>query len=339
MELSLRGTPGLAIAIDEASQVGQARRSSLQMATQLGFDDNDSGRVALVATELATNVIKHGRGGSIYLREAPGRQGMGVELTAVDRGPGFDLAACLQDGFSTSGTNGIGLGAVQRQAQVMDAYADHRGSVVMARIYPRQSPGSADIRFGVVVLPIHGEHYCGDGWALAMKHTLCSVMVVDGLGHGEAASIAAVAAQDAFLSEPLAEPAALMGQLHQGMTGTRGGAVAIARLDLGQGTMRFAGIGNISAGLVSPQGTRGLASHPGIVGSQFRRAQAFDFSDIIGQLLIMHSDGLQSRWRMANYPGLSSRHPAVIAAVLHRDFSRNRDDATVVVIALERMHG
>jgi anti-sigma regulatory factor (Ser/Thr protein kinase) len=337
MELTLPGSPGVAIAIDEITQVGQARRYGQQLADEAGFDDGDGGRVALEVTELATNVIKHGHGGVIYLREVPGRRTRGIEIVAVDRGPGFSLASCLPDGFSTGGTRGIGLGAVVRQSQVMDVYADSRGAVVLTRFYPRQQ-ANEDLRFGVSQTALHGEAFCGDGWALASKDTTWSFLMVDGLGHGEAAAMAAEAAVQAFVAQPLADPAALMGELHQAMMGTRGGAVALARVDTAQGTLRFSGIGNISASLLTPEATRGLASHPGIVGAQFRRAQAFDFSDIIGQLLIMHSDGLQSRWRMADYPGLWQRHPAVIAAVLHRDFNRTRDDATVMVISLERTH-
>lgn len=337
MELTLPGSLGVAIAIDEITQVGQARRYGQQLADEAGFDEGDGGRVALVVTELATNVIKHGHGGVVYLREVPGRHTRGIEIIAVDRGPGFSLAGCLPDGFSTGGTRGIGLGAVVRQSQVMDVYADSRGAVVLARFYPRQQAGE-DLRFGVSQTALHGEVYCGDGWALASKDTTWSFLMVDGLGHGEAAAMAAEAAVKAFVAQPLVDPAALMGELHQAMMGTRGGAVALARVDSAQGTLRFSGIGNISASLLTAESARGLASHPGIVGAQFRRAQAFDFSDIIGQLLIMHSDGLQSRWRMADYPGLWQRHPAVIAAVLHRDFNRTRDDATVMVIALERPH-
>jgi anti-sigma regulatory factor (Ser/Thr protein kinase) len=337
MELTLPGSLGAAIVIDEITQVGQARRCAQQLADEAGFDDADGGRVALVATELATNVIKHGGGGVIYLREIPGRRTRGLEIIAVDRGPGFSLANCLPDGLSTGGTQGIGLGAVARQSQVMDVYADSRGSVVLARFYPRQQ-ADEDLRFGVSQTALHGETLCGDGWALANKDTTWSFLMVDGLGHGEAASMAAAAAVQAFVAQPLGEPAALMVDLHQAMMGTRGGAVALARVDTAQGTLRFAGIGNIAASLLTMESARGLASHPGIVGAQFRRAQAFDFGDIIGQLLIMHSDGLQSRWRMSDYPGLLQRHPAVIAAVLHRDFSRGRDDATVMVIALERPH-
>lgn len=337
MELTLAGSPALSITLDETTQVGQARRWAQQLANDAGFEESDSGRVALVATELATNVIKHGQGGVIYLREIPGRRTRGVEIVAVDRGPGFHLAACLPDGFSTGGTQGIGLGAVVRQSQVMDVYSDQRGSVVLARLFPRQQADD-DIRFGVSQTALHGEHFCGDSWALATKDTVWTMMMVDGLGHGEAASVAAAAAVKAFVDNPLAEPVVMMDEMHRSMMGTRGGAAAVARVDSAQGSLRFAGIGNISASVVSTEVTRGLASHPGIVGAQFRRAQTFDFGDIIGKLLIMHSDGLQSRWRMADYPGLPHHHPAVIAAVLHRDFNRNRDDATVMVVALERAH-
>jgi anti-sigma regulatory factor (Ser/Thr protein kinase) len=337
MELTFAGGLGQAITIDEATQVGQARRSAQQLAADAGFDESDVGRVSLVVTELASNVIKHGHGGVVYLRAIPGRQAQGMEVIAVDRGPGFNLATCLPDGFSTRGTNGIGLGAVVRQAQVMDVYSDSRGSVVLARLFPRHVERD-DIRFGVSQTALHGETFCGDGWAMAVKDNISSFMMVDGLGHGEAASEAADAAAKAFVGNPFAEPTELMGELHQSMTGTRGGAVALARVDTERGTLRFAGIGNISAGLASADAMRGLASHPGIVGAQYRRAQGFDFGDIIGQRLIMHSDGIQSRWRLAEYPGLFVRHPAVIAAVLHRDFNRVRDDATVMVIVLERTH-
>jgi hypothetical protein len=160
------------------------------------------------------------------------------------------------------------------------------------------------------------------------------VLVADGLGHGPQAAEAAQAAAEAFVESPFDAPEVLLERAHRRMAGTRGGAVAFARHD-GQGLLRFAGIGNISASLVGEESSRGLASHPGIVGAQFRKAHAFDYPHVAGKLLVMHSDGLQSRWRLGDYPGLWQRHPAVIAALLHRDYCRGRDDATVLVLALE----
>jgi hypothetical protein len=46
----------------------------------------------------------------------------------------------------------------------------------------------------------------------------------------------------------------------------------------------------------------------------------------------MHSDGILARWRMDAYPGLMSAHPALLAGVIYRDFARDQDDATVLVL-------
>jgi hypothetical protein len=76
---------------------------------------------------------------------------------------------------------------------------------------------------------------------------------------------------------------------------------------------------------------RHLVSHSGIVGHAARRAQLFDVPYPPDALVVLHSDGLTSRWDLARYPGLAMRHPALVAAVLYRDFSRGSDDVTVFV--------
>lgn len=334
MDVRQTGAATLVLALEDASQVGHARRVTTQWAQRAGFDEADTGRAALVATELASNVLKHAGRGALHLATVAGPHGPGLDIVAVDRGPGFDLAHCLVDGYSSRGTQGIGLGALARQAQVFDAYADARGAVVLARLYPRGAPAGADYRYGVSHHALHGESISGDSWRLAIDGARTSVMVADGLGHGPQAAEAAEAGAGAFAESPFDAPEVLLERAHQRMAGTRGGAVAFARHD-GEGLLRFAGIGNISACLVGEESSRGLASHPGIVGAQFRKAHAFDYPHVGGQLLVMHSDGLQSRWRLGDYPGLLQRHPAVIAALLHRDYCRGRDDATVLVLALE----
>jgi len=321
--------------IEDVSQVGYARRTAQQLAEQLGFDETDAGRVALVATELASNILKHAAHGELQLR-ATGNQG--VEMIAVDRGQGFDLDSCLVDGFSTGGTQGIGMGAISRVAQVFDAYADHRGTAMLARLYPRAS-GTKDIRYGVSQHSLHHDPACGDAWHLAIEPGRFSVMVADGLGHGSEAEGAAHAGEAVFAEDAFLDPTVLFNDLHIGMSGTRGGAMAVAQYDAMADSLRFTGVGNIGASLIGPGKSRGLASHPGIVGVQFRKAQPFDYAQVTGQLLVLYSDGLQSRWNLADYPGLSHRHPALIAAILHRDFCRGRDDVTVFVIALEAIDG
>ncbi|MCW8156118.1 ATP-binding protein [Stutzerimonas stutzeri] len=332
--MNVQGSVTQVLLIEDSSQIGHARRVAQRLAEQHGFDTTDAGRVALLATELGTNVLKHAGRGELHLRAVHGREGHGVEIIAVDRGPGFDLNQCLTDGFSTRGTQGIGLGALARQAQVFDAYSDARGSVVLAQLFPRgvQPP---QWRYGVSQHPYPGETSCGDAWHLAFDGQRCSALVIDGIGHGELAQQAAQAGTVAFAEAPLDSPFTLFSNMHQAMSGSRGGAAAIAHFDGQRQVLDFAGIGNIGASLIGSDGSRGLASHPGIVGVRFRKAHVFDYPLGEARLVVLYSDGLQSRWNLRDYPGLVHRHPAIIAALLHRDFCRGRDDVTVLALNLE----
>ncbi|MGL6243152.1 ATP-binding protein [Pseudomonas sp.] len=336
--MNIGGSLTQVLLIEDSSQIGFARRTAQKLAEENGFDATDAGRVALVATELASNVLKHAARGELHLRILPGKDTRGIEMLAVDRAQGFDFYACMADGFSTVGTQGIGLGAVSRQTEVFDVHTDSRGTVLLARLYPRTHK-AADLRIGISQHSLHNDPACGDVWHLAFDGANLSVLVIDGLGHGEEAERAARAGEKAFALAPFASPLLLLEDIHQAMIGTRGGALAIAQFDGHLGTLKFIGIGNIGGSLISPGTSRGLASHPGIVGGQYRKAQPFNYAHVNGHLLIMYSDGLQSRWNLHDYPGLAHRHPAVIAAVLHRDFCRGRDDVTVLVVALEAAHG
>jgi anti-sigma regulatory factor (Ser/Thr protein kinase) len=338
MGLNLSSSLTQVLQVDDESQVGAARRVVQKLASDNGFDATDAGRVALVATELTSNLLKHAGHGELHVRVLPCGDVTGIELLAIDRGPGFDLQKSLIDGFSTGGTNGIGMGAVDRQSDVFDVYADDRGAVLMARLYPRGSK-TADVRFGVSQHSLHNDPACGDIWHLAIEGSQISALIIDGLGHGVDAEAAAKAGESAFAAQPFNVPSLAIEDMHRAMMGSRGGAGAMAQYDDKTGRLQFAGIGNIGATLITTDKSRGLASHPGILGAQFRKAQVFDFDDCRGQLLVMYSDGLQSRWNLQAYPGLVYRHPAVIAAVLHRDFCRGRDDVTVLVVPLETAHG
>ncbi|TDV72407.1 ATP-binding protein [Pseudomonas sp. LP_7_YM] len=335
MDLRLHSSLTQVLTIEDASQVGYGRRTAQKLAEQLGMDATDSGRVALVVTELASNILKHASNGELHLRTLPGPV-PGLEVIAIDRGQGFDVQDCMVDGFSTRGTQGIGLGSILRQAQVFDVHSDNRGTVLLTRFYPR-STTVKDLRLGVCQRSLHDDPACGDVWEVAISGRQLSVLVIDGLGHGPEAEEAAKAGALAFNRDAFADSGVLLDDIHREMQGSRGGAVAVAQFDAAQDRVRFTGIGNIGATLIGEDKPRGLASHPGIVGLQYRKVPPAAYAQCAGQLLIMYSDGLQSRWNLRDYPGLMYRHPAVIAAVLHRDYCRDRDDVTVLVTALETL--
>src|SRR6186713_834156 len=108
-------TTQLVFPIEEASQVGNARRAATELASRLSFDVEQAGKLALAVTEASTNILKHARQGRVLLRPIDNRPAIAIELLALDRGPGIgNLAASLRDGHSTAGTPGTGLGALAR---------------------------------------------------------------------------------------------------------------------------------------------------------------------------------------------------------------------------------
>jgi hypothetical protein len=175
-----------------------------------------------------------------------------------------------------------------------------------------------------------GEAACGDAWSWAADGTGWSVLVADGLGHGIEAATAAAEAVRIFQEYGSAPGANILDAAHRAMRHTRGAAVAIAEVRPGRGQVLFTGVGNIAGTILGVDAARSLVSHAGIVGHECRKIQTFAYPWVKGSVLVMHSDGLQTRWTLDRYPSLRGRDPAVLAAVLYRDFARGRDDVTVV---------
>jgi hypothetical protein len=185
---------------------------------------------------------------------------------------------------------------------------------------------------GAVSQRLSGETVCGEAWKCWQSAQVFKLIVADGLGHGPLAEEAASAAVQVFDLHPDAEPASLLELANRALSGTRGAAIAVALIDLQAGRMKYSGIGNIAGQLLTHDGHQGLVSNNGIVGVNQRKKQQFDYTCPESGLLIMHSDGIRSRWTLNDYPGLSMRHPAVISGVLSRECRRGRDDVTVVVV-------
>ena len=129
-------------------------------------------------------------------------------------------------------------------------------------------------------------------------------------------------------------PGRLLERMHVALHATRGAAVAVAAVDLATDTMTYAGAGNISGTILRAGGeTHGLVSNNGTVGADSISVKEFQYQWRRGERLVMHSDGLRTRWSVSDRPGLAACHPAIVAAVLHRDFVRGRDVATIAVLS------
>ena len=341
------GSCHLVVNVSEPSQVGDARRTASRLAEQSGMGATASGKLGIVVTELANNLVRHAKGGDVLLRwtdepECGSGDGAGagaaIETLAVDRGPGMaDVARCLRDGFSTGGTAGTGLGAVRRLSADFGVHSGPAGTVVYSRVAADETSAPSPARrgefeWGAVSTAMPRETACGDTWRVAARDGSLSIMVADGLGHGPLAAEAAAAAAVVFIRDPFAPLPDFVHAAHDALRASRGAAVAVARIDLAGRVLRYVGVGNIAGTLLSLGNSRGLFSHNGTAGVQMRKVQEFEYPWPDDGLLVMHSDGLQTRWTFDAYPGLARQHPALIAAVLHRDFQRGADDATIVVL-------
>ena len=331
------------VAIDDQSAIGGARRTAVALATTLGLSSDAIGRIAIVVTEAATNILRHAGRGTILLRGVVVGDGPGVEVLALDKGPGIaNVSRAMRDGFSTSGTAGQGLGGIRRLAQSFGIYSQSGGgTAVLARIGEEHSTGepSLDDRIGVVCTALRGQQECGDAWRVIRDGPRTTVMVVDGLGHGPHAAAAAATATARLPREARKDANELLGALDEAMRPTRGAALSVTILDDAAREARFSGVGNVDGRVIADGESSHLVPQNGIVGHAMPTVRASTVEWPAGALLIMHSDGVSARWHMDAYPGLLGTHPALVAGVIYRDFARSRDDATVLVLADETSAG
>lgn len=266
----------LRLPVTEASGVAEARRHCVETAERGGFGSPDAGKVAIVATELATNLIKHGGGGGILVTTYEESGSSGIEILALDRGRGIaNLQACLADGYSSAGTSGNGLGAVFRQSHALEiASWPGLGTAILARMEPGPAPKKKrDTRppWGVVFAPKPGEEVCGDAWSIDDGDGSRTIMVADGLGHGPEAADASAQAVRIFQRHKGHRVPTLLDYIHGGLRATRGAAVSIARIDRTSDKIEFAGIGNVAGIVAANGGVRHMVSLPGTAGHNARK--------------------------------------------------------------------
>jgi anti-sigma regulatory factor (Ser/Thr protein kinase) len=319
--------------MDDASRVGEARRHAARLALECGLSDLEAGRLAIIVTELSTNLVRHASRGRLLIGARLDQRE--VEVLAVDNGPGIaDVERSLGDGYSTGGTPGTGLGAVRRLASGFDLHSSQpEGSVVLARVRSESaSPAPSGLCMAAISVPKPGERVCGDAWAIALDGPRASMLVADGLGHGPDAAEAAAAAVEAFRAEPFATPRRQLERIHARLRSTRGAAVSLMHADDDAGTIRMMGAGNVVGRLVTGMEDRTLLTQHGTAGVSIRSPEEITVPWPAHALLVVCSDGVETRWKPELLRPVLARDPALAAALLLREHGRGRDDATVAVL-------
>ncbi|OON82056.1 ATP-binding protein [Streptomyces tsukubensis] len=339
------------IPIDHASAVplaaAQARRSALECGLAGGLPD----RAAVIASELAANVVNHARDGALYIQRhsAPAGEksgagtggtpgaGCGIDIVAVDSGPGMaHPERCLADGYSTTGTLGHGLGAVRRLADELTVRSQvGMGTVICARLaLPGTPPLHPDL--GLLRLPAEGEEECGDALGVVDTEYARTAVVIDGLGHGALAAEAGDRALAVFHDDPERPPGELLTRMDRALRHTRGAAVGVLRLR-SDGGAEHCGVGNVRVHTVAYDGVRQRRTgQPGVVGWNMPKPVVSTLETAPGTMAVLHSDGVDHRWAHAPSPFLLRQPPRLLGASLAHHHRTTRDDATVLVTGVTR---
>jgi anti-sigma regulatory factor (Ser/Thr protein kinase) len=331
------------VTIAEPEDVSVCRRRVSSYASKMGFPDVAVGEVAILVTELVENVVRHGGGrGELRFGELTQEGRRGLEIICSDGGPGLDRARAFSDGFSSGNSLGIGLGAVARFADSCEARTPEGGQgseIVVIKWLPADSTGppqaapwhAARVEVGARSRPYPGASVNGDAYAVRfLDPARVIAAVIDGLGHGVEAHLAASEARAHIELHAGAELSELFEGLGRRLRNTRGVVAAVADIDLDARTLRFAGIGNIEASVIAGDGVLQLVSTGGIIGHNVRHLRPFEYAWRPGQTLMMCSDGVHSGWRTAIDSAILLAHPDVVAATIISQHSRSTDDATAL---------
>lgn len=325
--------------VTEISAVAEARRRALAACDALGLPSPDRDRAAIVATEAATNLLRHARNGRFAILPDlacdPATVTGGLAMVAVDRGPGIgDLDRMSVDGQSSAGSAGTGLGAMRRQSDGLDIHTGPDGTALTARIERRGARADTGVgpNVAAVMDRYPGMEVCGDAFAVRRDANAWTVMVCDGLGHGRGAHEAARVVAAAFMDATNAPASRSLVAMSAAAGPTRGAVGMVARLPDAGTAIEFAGVGNVCGLVVGRERTRRLPGRDGRLGGPVPRL--VDQTELLaaGETLILHTDGLRTLRDVERRHGLLAREPLTIATVLLRDDPRGNDDACALVV-------
>ena len=314
-----------------------ARGKAEKVASGIGLDKTAVAEVAIAVTELATNLIKHRAvDGELIVRRVSMEQQQGIELMSSDTGPGIaDIDQALMDGYSTRGSLGGGLPAINRLMDEFEIRSNKgEGTCVTARKWVQEkSPQSPFPRFRLSVLsrPFPGLKHNGDAYFVKRYDSTVIFSAIDGLEHGpeaQEASLLAVECLQNFYRRPFEE---IFRLCHKRLKGSRGAAMALCRINFRNMTMTHAGVGNVTTRIYAREPTPNPFFVNGTVGVTIPdiRVEEYPFDE--GSTLVMFTDGISGRFTPTEFPDFFTLSPQVLARALLDKLGRANDDATIIV--------
>lgn len=191
----------------------------------------------------------------------------------------------------------------------------------------------ASIAYGAVCEPKKGNLESGDCYRLEKSGGRILLAVADGLGSGAPAREASQRAVDTAaerMDQPLPR---ILEACHIALGDTRGAAVGLLRLEPSEQRISYAGVGNIEVRTTRDSGFKPISTN-GIVGANYRTPRLTEATYRPGEWIVIHSDGLSTRFDLdeqLRFPGAS---PQELAQQLVDGYARDGDDITVIAMIL-----
>lgn len=189
------------------------------------------------------------------------------------------------------------------------------------------------LSFGVVARAKPGNRVSGDCWRLLESDHHNLVVVADGLGSGPAANEASERAVAVVAERPERSLASHLEACHERLRGTRGAAVGVLAVRPGEHRVAFAGLGNVEVRTGSGSGFKPVATN-GIVGHNYRPPRVYEAEYQPGELLVMHTDGLSTRFDLDHELRAPFESEQELAERLAAGHARENDDLVIVVLRL-----
>jgi len=325
------------IHITTLPEVRHAQDTARSLAGAIGFSTQECDEIGLVVSELGSNLIRHAGGGILRLTVNSEQARTGIQIESEDAGPGIpDFDRALTDGYSSAGSLGTGLGAVNRLMDELELRPLSAGGAhIVCQRWLRPSANVATARwleFGAATRPYRYQRENGDAFVVRQWDGSALTGVIDGLGHGQFAQRAAQAARqyvEQHFDRPLED---LFRGAGRACRATRGVVMALARFDFAGPTVAVANVGNVEVRLIGSVTPVNLIVRRGIIGLNAPQPITTVCPWGPASFLVMHSDGVSSHWDWKNFRDLAQESSGTLAQRLLVAHGKTEDDATVLVV-------
>lgn len=308
--------------------VFKARIAGKKMAAAMGFGEIGVAEVEIVISELGTNIVRHAvlPGQMIFGPVKDGRV-RGIEIIARDKGPGVKEKRTIPGAKKES--LGIGLSGVRRLTDEFNLQTKDSGTVIRIRKWIPADVRSK-VRCSVLSKPKAGERVSGDAFFFKNLPYYTVFSVIDALGHGFHAHRVVKQVMPILENSYQDDPLIIIRRCHQELTGTRGAAIALCKIDFRTGTLHHISVGNVETRLYGTPDPVRPACMDGTLGMTIDRARVEDYPYTKGSCIVMFSDGISGKFDIQ--PALLRKSPQEVSNFIFTNYAKDYDDATVLVL-------